>query len=200
MFVMALVYGLGVGATVMWRSTPGDRQPAPRLAARTVPLIGVAATLVLWLRRDPVLVAGAARFMAADGRLLALTLEYLHVTLVSVRGVRVPASDVFHLPGRRATHGRRSRPLVGVNVLHVLLAIPLIFGVWGFRARPWPGAALASAFSEGVGRRGSCLRPRGVGFFGAGDRVGSPQELWRTLRVGLPAMGERPDHPREQVV
>ena len=80
MFVMALVYGLGVGATVMVAFHTGATDERRRAwAARTVLVVGGAATLILgsggivWSR-------AAVAFMGADGRLLDLTLTYLHVT------------------------------------------------------------------------------------------------------------------------
>ena len=80
MFVMSLVYGLGVGATVMVAFHTGATDARRRaLAARTVLLVGVTATLVLGLA-GILFSAPVARFMGADGRLLDLTLEYLHVT------------------------------------------------------------------------------------------------------------------------
>ena len=189
-FVMALVFGLGVGATVMVAFHTGATDSRRRaLAARTVLLIGVAATLVLGcsgiLFSSPV-----ARFMGADGRLLELTLEYLHVSwfLFAAYVYLHLISAIFQGVGDTRTP---LKAMVGVNVLHVLLAIPLIFGVWGFPRLGVAGAALASGLSEGVGAAWLLLVAARRGFFGVRRSGWSPEELWRTLRVGLPAMGER---------
>jgi Na+-driven multidrug efflux pump len=80
MFVMALVYGLGIGATVMVAFHTGATDTRRRaLAARTVLLTGAAATLLLGAA-GILFSSSVARFMGAHGRLLELTLEYLHVT------------------------------------------------------------------------------------------------------------------------
>src|SRR5512143_1533734 len=74
-FVMALVYGLGVGATVMVAFHTGATDSRRRaLAARTVLLIGVAATFFLGCS-GILFSSRVARFMGADGRLLDLTLD-----------------------------------------------------------------------------------------------------------------------------
>ena len=190
MFVMALVFGLGVGATVMVAFHTGATDNRRRaLAARTVLLIGAAATLVLGcggiLFSSPV-----ARFMGADGRLLDLTLEYLHVTwfLFAAYVYLHLMSAIFQGVGDTRTP---LKAMVGVNVLHVLVAIPLIFGVWGFPRLGVAGAALASGLSEGVGAAWLLFVAARRGFFGIRRSGWSPEELRRTLRVGLPAMGER---------
>jgi putative MATE family efflux protein len=190
MFVMALVFGLGVGATVMVAFHTGATDNRRRaLAARTVLLIGAAATLVLGcggiLFSSPV-----ARFMGADGRLLELTLEYLHVTwfLFAAYVYLHLMSAIFQGVGDTRTP---LKAMVGVNVLHVLVAIPLIFGVWGFPRLGVAGAALASGLSEGVGAAWLLFVAARRGFFGIRRSGWSPEELRRTLRVGLPAMGER---------
>jgi len=83
------------------------------------------------------------------------------------------------------------RAMVWVNVLHVLLAIPLIFGLWGLPRLGVAGAALASGLSEGVGAGWLLWQAVRRGLFGARRSGWSPHELRRMLRVGVPAMGER---------
>ncbi len=190
MFVMALVYGLGVGATVMVAFHTGATDPRRRaLAARTVLLIGAIATLVLGvsgiLFSSPV-----ARFMGAEGRLLDLTLEYLHVTwyLFAAYVYLHLMSAVFQGVGDTRTP---LKAMAWVNVLHVLMAIPLVFGLWGFPRLGVEGAALASGLSEAVGAVWLLWQAARRGLFGARKSGWSPQELRRMLHVGLPAMGER---------
>jgi putative MATE family efflux protein len=128
--------------------------------------------------------------MGANGRLLALTLDYLHVTwfLFAAYVYLHLSAAIFQGVGDTRTP---LKAMVGVNVLHVLLAIPLIFGVWGLPRLGVVGAALASGLSEGVGAGWLLFVAARRGFFGARRSGWSPEELWRTLRVGLPAMGER---------
>jgi len=190
MFVMALVYGLGVGATVMVAFHTGATDARRRaLAARTVLLIGVAATLVLGLA-GILFSAPVARFMGADGRLLDLTLEYLHVTwyLFAAYVYLHLMSAVFQGVGDTRTP---LKAMVWVNVLHILLAVPLIFGLAGLPQLGVEGAALASGLSEGVGAGWLLWQAARRGLFGARRSGWSPQELRRMLHVGLPAMGER---------
>jgi putative MATE family efflux protein len=190
MFVMALVYGLGVGATVMVALHTGATDARRRaLAARTVLLIGVAATLLLGLA-GILFSAPVARFMGADGRLLDLTLEYLHVTwyLFAAYVFLHLMSAVFQGVGDTRTP---LKAMVWVNVLHILLAIPLIYGLGGVPRLGVEGAALASGLSEGVGAAWLLWRAAQRGLFGARRSGWNPQELRRILHVGLPAMGER---------
>jgi putative MATE family efflux protein len=190
MFVMALVYGLGVGATVMVAFHTGATDAARRaLAARTVLLTGAAATLTLGAA-GILLSSSVARFMGAEGRLLDLTLQYLHVTwyLFAAYVYLHLMSAIFQGVGDTRTP---LRAMVWVNVLHLLLAIPLIFGLWGCPRLGVEGAALASGVSEGVGAAWLLWQAARRGLFGARRSGWSPHELRRMLRVGLPAMGER---------
>ena len=190
MFVMALVYGLGVGATVMVAFHTGATDARRRaLAARTVLLIGAAATLCLGLA-GVLFSPRVARFMGAEGRLLDLTLEYLRVTwyLFAAYVYLHLMSAIFQGVGDTRTP---LRAMVWVNVLHILLAIPLIFGLWGLPRLGVSGAALASGLSEGVGAGWLLWQAVRRGVFGARRSGWSPHELRRMLRVGVPAMGER---------
>lgn len=190
MFVMALVYGLGIGATVMVAFHTGATDARRRaLAARTVLLIGAAATLFLGAA-GILFSSSVARFMGADGRLLDLTLEYLRVTwyLFAAYVYLHLMSAIFQGVGDTRTP---LRAMVWVNVLHVVLAVPLIFGLWGCPRLGVEGAALASGVSEGVGAGWLLWQAARRGLFGATRSGWSPHELRRMLRVGLPAMGER---------
>jgi putative MATE family efflux protein len=190
MFVMALVYGLGVGSTVMVAFHTGAADMRRRAwAARMTLLMGAIAAAALGLAGLG-LSRTAAGFMGADGRLLALTLDYLHITwwLFGAYVFLHLFSTIFQGVGDTRTP---LKAMVGVNILHVLMAVPLIYG-WGGLPR-WGvrGAALASGISEAAGaiwlawqavRRG-LLGERGTGW--------DPVELVRIIRVGLPAMAER---------
>ncbi len=190
MFVMALVYGLGVGATVMVAFHTGATDARRRAwAARTVLLVGGAATLALGaagLRYSDVVV----RFMGAEGRLFDLTHTYLQVTwcLFGAYVFLHLMSAVFQGVGDTRTP---LKAMVWVNILHVAVAVPLIFGLWGFPQWGVAGAALASGMSEGVGAGWLLWQAARRGLFGPWKIGWSPQELRRILRVGFPAMGER---------
>ena len=190
MFSMALVYGLGVGSTVMVAFHTGATDERRRAwAARTSLLIGVVASLGLG-GAGILLSRSAATFMGASGRLLDLTLEYLHITwyLFAAYVFLHLASAIFQGVGDTRTP---LRAMVGVNVLHVIVAVPLVFGLVGFPRLGVVGAALASGISEGVGAAWLLWQARRRGFFGQARGFWSVQEFWRILRVGQPAMGER---------
>jgi putative MATE family efflux protein len=190
MFIMALVYGLGVGATVMVAFHTGAAEEKRRVwAARASLLIGLAATLGLG-GAGILLSRSVAIFMGARGRLLELTLEYLHITWL-LFGAYVflhLASAIYQGVGDTRTP---LYAMAGVNVLHVLLAIPLIFGLMGLPRLGVRGAALASGLSEGLGAAWLLWQARRRGFFGHRGDAWSLQELPRILRVGVPAVGER---------
>jgi putative MATE family efflux protein len=190
MFIMALVYGLGVGSTVMVAFHTGavdDRRRA--WAARTTLWIGVVATVILG--GTGILMSHAAvAFMGARGRLLDLTLDYLHVTwyLFGAYVFLHLASAIFQGVGDTRTP---LRAMVGVNILHILLAVPLVFGLLGLPRLGVVGAALASAVSEGVGAAWLLWQAKRRGVFGEGYEAWNLKELPRILHVGLPAVGER---------
>ncbi len=190
MFIMALVYGMGVGCTVMVAFHTGATDDRRRAwAVRTSLVIGLAATLLLG-GAGILLTRPAAMFMGARGRLLDLTLEYLRITWYLFGGYVFLhlASAVFQGFGDTRT------PLcamVGVNVLHVMLAVPLVFGLVGLPRLGVVGAALASGLSEAAGATWLLWQARRRGLLGQEKGAWSAQEILRILRVGLPAMGER---------
>jgi putative MATE family efflux protein len=81
--------------------------------------------------------------------------------------------------------------MVGVNALHVLVAVPLVYGLAGLPRMGVVGAALASALSESIGAAWLLRQARRRGFFAGRKEGWDLQELWRILRVGVPAVGER---------
>jgi MATE family, multidrug efflux pump len=190
MFVMALVYGLGVGTIVMVAFHTGATDERHRTwAARTSLLIGLVATLCLG-GAGILLTRSTAVFMGASGRLLDLTLEYLRITwfLFGAYVFLHLASSIFQGVGDTRTP---LRAMVAVNAIHVVLAVPLVFGLIGLPRMGVLGAALASGVSEGLGAIWLLWQGTRRGFFGKPGDGWDPHELWRILRVGLPAAGER---------
>ncbi len=190
MFTMALVYGLGVGSTVMVAFHTGAGDERRRIwAARTSLLIGVAATVCLG-GAGILLSRSVATFMGAEGRLLDLALDYLHITwyLFGAYVFLHLGSAIFQGVGDTRTP---LRIMVGVNLLHVLVAVPLIYGLVGLPRMGVVGAALASGLSEGAGAAWLLWQARRRGFFGRRWDAWGLEELRRILRVALPAVGER---------
>jgi putative MATE family efflux protein len=190
MFTMSFVQGLGVGTTVMIAFHTGSTDERRRAwSVRASMFIGIAATVVLGgagilLSRD------VATFMGAQGELLDLTLGYLRITWV-LFGAFVflhLASAIFQGAGDTRTP---LRAMVGVNLLHVIMAVPLIFGLAGLPRMGVAGPALASGISEGAGAVWLLWQARRRGLLGQGWGLWSLHELTRVLRVGIPAVGER---------
>jgi putative MATE family efflux protein len=189
-FTMALVYGLGVGTTVMVAFHTGavDSQRRGRSVRASI-LMGLAASLFLG-GAGILFSRSVALFMGANGRLLDLTLQYLRITWV-LFGAYVflhLASAIFQGAGDTRTP---LRSMVGVNILHVAIAVPLVFGWIGLPRLGVVGAALASGISEGLGAVWLLWQGWRRGFFGRRRDIWNPEELWRILRVGLPTAGER---------
>jgi putative MATE family efflux protein len=190
MFVLSLVYGLGVGVTVMVAYHTGATDERRRAsAARTGLVIGAVATVLLG-GAGILLSRGAVSFMGASGHLLDLTLGYLRATwaLFAAYVFLHLASALFQGVGDTRTP---LRAMIGVNIIHLLLAFPLIFGLLGLPRLGVMGAALASGLSEGAGAIWLLWQAFRRGIFGGrGDRW-TEGELVRILRVGLPAAAER---------
>lgn len=190
MFVMALVHGLGVGGTVMVAfhtgAADGERRGA---AARASLLLGAAASLLLG-GAGIGLTRAVAEFMGAQGRLLELTLAYLQVTwyLFAAYVFLHLASAIFQGAGDTRTP---LKVMVAVNILHLGLAVPLIFGLLGAPRLGVVGAALASGLSEGVGAAWLLREAARRGLLGRRGEGWRSPELWRILRVGAPAAAER---------
>lgn len=190
MFTMALVYGLGVGTTVMVAFHTGATDSRRRAwAVRASLLVGLLATVALG-GTGILLSRSVVTFMGATDHLLELSLEYLRITwyLFGAYVFLHLASAIFQGVGDTRTP---LRAMVWVNVLHVLVAVPLIFGLFGLPRLGVAGAALASGLSEGVGALWLLWQARRRGFLGQRQETRSLEELWRILRVGLPAIGER---------
>jgi putative MATE family efflux protein len=158
-------------------------------SARTSLAIGVLATVVLG-GAGILLSSSVAAFMGAEGRLLELALEYLRVTWL-LFGAYVflhMASAIFQGVGDTRTP---LRVMVWVNVVHIALAVPLIYGLAGLPRLGVAGAAAASGLSEGVGAAWLLVEAKRRGLLGRAGEGWSRGEVWRILRVGLPAAGER---------
>ncbi len=189
-FFMSLVMGVGVGSTVAVAFHTGARETVRReqtvrtsLSVGAVLAVGIGVTGL-------VLTRPLASLLGAPERVADLAVSYL--TLVWIfflfKTLLTLGSSIFQGAGDTKT------PLVvvgGVNMIHVALALPLIFGWGALPSLGVVGAAVASVISEGVGavallalaaRRG-LLVPHG----GWVHR----EEGGRILRISLPVVGER---------
>jgi len=78
--------------------------------------------------------------------------------------------------------------LIGVNLLHVFLAYPLIYGQWGAPALGLKGAAIAVGFAEATGMLYLLLRCRPILKESSSLRLDLIRSIWE---VGASVSGER---------
>ncbi len=78
--------------------------------------------------------------------------------------------------------------LIGVNLLHVLLAYPLIYGLWGMPALGLKGAAIAAGVAEAAGSLYLLLRCRPIFKESSTLRLDLIRSIWA---VGASVSGER---------
>ena len=186
--VMTLFWGLATGTTVVIAHLWGGRRHAEaRKAAFTAclacALLAVAATLFGCFLGDPL-----ASFLGARDEVLSLSGGYIRLVFLGfafTAGLNI-LSAVMHGAGNTRT------PMEGVilvNVLHVVLAYPLIYGRLGLPQLGVTGAAYAINASEFCG----CLYLLVQTFRQGYLHIGKPDlQLFRKIwQVGYPVALER---------
>ena len=149
----AMNMGIGIGAMILvaHATGAGDKESRCR-AGGTGMVMGTVASVGLSI-------AGyftsyeAARLMGADHQVASLAEKYLHIIFIFFvpRGLIYILSSIFQGAGDSKTP---LRVIVWVNIVHILLAYPLIYGVWsetlGIYIIPYgvKGAAWANGLSE----------------------------------------------------
>jgi putative MATE family efflux protein len=151
MFVtMTVFWGLSTGSTVVIAHLWGaGRRADARRAAFSALLACLAMTVVCSLIGS-VWGGDIARLMGAQADVQALAAEYIRLVflwLVWTTGLNV-LSAIMHGAGDTRTP---MEAIILVNILHVLLAWPLIYGKLGLPALGVKGAAIAINSSEFVG-------------------------------------------------
>lgn len=185
--VMTLVAGLSVSATVVIAQLWGARRrrEAGEAAAHALGLAVIAALLLaslgLALSRPAAILLGAGPdVMPLAGPYLDLIFLVIPFTVL----LQVLAA-LLHGTGDTRTP---MYAMIAVNVLHVCVAYPTIYGRWGFPNLGVNGAAAAVGVAEGAGVLFLLARCRKL--------LVRPKQLCRkTLRtfwdVGAPVSGER---------
>ena len=185
---MTLIWGLSSGTTVVIAQLWGaDRkQEAARIGFQSVLLcllLSLVISLFGWF-----LGRQGAEFLGAETAVIALADPYLKIIFL-VFGftalVNVLANIMYGIGDTRT-------PLISVvviNILHVVIAYPLIYGVWGAPQLGVIGAGIAIGISEAIGagilfwalhRRGQLHRgPFNLAL------------LAQVIRIGLPVFGDR---------
>jgi len=189
-FLMALVYGLGIGCTVSvaYHTGAGDQDERAR-AIRASLLLGLAAsgglTILGLFVSEP-----TARFLGASGSVLTLTVEYLVITwtFFIFKVMLHMVASIFYGVGDSRTP---LAVIVFVNLIHVGIAFPLVFGWAGVPRMGVPGAAFASVVSEAFGAVSLLVIAFRRGWLSWRGRWGDAVEVRRIVSIGSPAMGER---------
>lgn len=150
MVAVALLYAVGTGTNVLVAFHTGANEIKQRReVANTSLWVGFVLSILISLVGYQLSATGA-RVMGGTGTVVELAVTYLSITWIFFifKAYINILSNIFQGTGDTRT------PLwviIGVNVLHVLIAYPLIFGVWGFPRWGVRGAALASGISEALG-------------------------------------------------
>lgn len=182
------LWGISAGTTVVTAHLRGAKDPeraagvAGRLLAAGIGIAAVLAVLGLLGR------TWVARLMGAAPDVVDLAAAYLGLLFLffPVTAALSVLAAVFHGAGNTRI------PLIayaGANLLHVALAIPLIYGVGTVEPMGVRGAALAVVVSDGaavaflfvLALKGGLIRWRG----------GSGGMIREALRVGLPVFFDR---------
>lgn len=185
---MTIFLGLSAGTTVIIAHLVGAERPqeAGKTAYQSIlvvsgvavfiSLIGIAFSYELPL------------IMGADAEVIRITDTYLKIIFYAF----IFTTLVNILTGIMHGHGDTKTPLkaiIFVNILHFVIAYPLIYGKFGCPQIGVPGAAIAIGVSEAVGA---------AWLFGAAIRKGyinkGPIDIMltrRVLRVGMPVALDR---------
>lgn len=186
----AFTQSFAVGSAVIVARHTGAEEFDPRRWVGNTALSGGALMgLVLGLL-GALFAGGAASVVGASGDLLYESVRYLEVigvAFVFMVLIQV-ASAIFQGAGDARTP---LRVVVFINLAHILIAYPLIFGRWGMPTLGVRGAALGTLISEAMGALllVALLARRGLVALRA--RLLVPAQLTRIVRLGLPVFGER---------
>jgi putative MATE family efflux protein len=145
--VMTVFWGLATGATVviahLWGGgLHGEARKAAFVAALACAGMAVVASVLGWTYGDDL-----ARYLGAKSDVLEFASGYIRLVFLCfafTAGLNI-LSAIMHGIGNTRT------PMEGiilVNILHVLIAYPLIYGKWGLPAMGVKGAAYAINISE----------------------------------------------------
>jgi putative MATE family efflux protein len=148
--VMSISWGINVGVTVLVSQLWGaDRKDeAGRAAYQAMLLAGVAAVVIMVIGH---LVGWkVAALLGANEEVQRILYDYSKIIFTFI----VFTISLNVLSGIMHGTGDTRTPLYAtliVNILHVAVAYPLIYGKWGFPAMGVKGAAIAIAVSECLG-------------------------------------------------
>jgi len=147
---MSISWGINVGVTVLVAQLWGAerKEEAAKAAFQAMLLVIVAAAVIMILG---LLYGGrVASFLGAAGEVQQILLEYIDILFSFI----LFTISINVIAGIMQGTGDTKTPLYAtliVNILHVIVAYPLIYGSFGFPKLGVKGAAIAIAISEGLG-------------------------------------------------
>jgi putative MATE family efflux protein len=198
-FALYLLAGVSMGATIMVAQLWGAKrqEEARRVATLSLLLgaIGAVALSGVGLAAGP----SAARWMGATPAMQALMDGYLSI-IFSVFALTFIVDQLIAIMHGAGDTRTPMIAIIAVNILHVLIAYPLIYGHWGAPALGVDGAALAIGASEALGAGYLFMRARARGYLARGSGDGwlrlpldaaALASLRQLLRVGVPITIDR---------
>jgi putative MATE family efflux protein len=148
--VMSISWGINIGVTVLvaqlWGA--GRRNDAGKAAFQAVILMVIAAVIIMMLGLS--FGGRVAYYLGAHDEVQTILASYTDILFSFI--VFTISINVF--AGIMQGTGDTKTPLYAtliVNILHVIVAYPLIYGSFGFPNLGVKGAAIAIAVSEGMG-------------------------------------------------
>lgn len=187
--VMSLSWGINIGVTVLVSQLWGaDRkQEAAKAAYQAMLLVIVAAAIITVIG----LMFGGkvATLLGADAVVQGILAEYTTILfsfILFTIALNV-LSGIMHGTGDTKT------PLYAVllvNILHVVVAYPLIYGHFGFPALGVKGAAIAIAVSESLGAGFLLMRSMHKGYVAVSRRL-EIRFTAMTVKLGYPIFIDR---------
>jgi len=186
--MMALLWGVSVGGTISVANFTGARDEKNRISsADTTFWMGIGASIVVTISAL-LLVRPISYAMGADEILSKAVRSYMFsICLVfAAKGTLMVVGGIFQGFGDTKTPFRVN---VGVNIIHILIAYPLSFGVWGFPRLEIIGVALATVTSEALGAvflTFLAYKKNLIKF-----RFFSAYRMKSIINLGLPVFGER---------
>lgn len=186
-FAVTVVASLTVGATVVIAQLWGARRFTDAGQA-AVHVLALALVISLALMALGILVSRPAmKLLGAAPDVVTLAGPYLDIIFLVI------PFTIFIQVLSGILHGTADTrtpmyAMIGVNVLHVLLAYPLIYGRWGFPTLGINGAAVAVGAAESVGVLVLLIRCSTLFVRPTRLRRDLARAVWD---VGLPVFGER---------
>lgn len=187
--VLSVSWGINVGATVLVAQLWGAerREDAAKAAYQAMLMVVAAAAGITLLGLS--FGEDVARFLGASGEVLVMVREYTRIIFCFI----LFTMSINVLSGIMQGTGDTKTPLfavVIVNILHVLVAYPLVYGSFGLPRLGVQGAAIAIAVSEGIGALFLLLRSLRRRYLAAGRGLDMKFTVM-TFKLGYPIFIDR---------